>query len=72
MNVCLGEEQYLYAEKQEGDEMPQAVEFDDDDCDEVTQMKQLILEMTSYCAKYRPSAAVVAKKTQVGTRSQSV
>ena len=61
--MCLGEEQYLYVEKKEGAEMPQAVEFDDDDCDAVTQIKQLILEMTSYNAKYRPSAAVVAKRT---------
>ena len=60
---CLGEDQYFYMEKQEGDEMPQAVEFDDDDCDTVTQMKQLILEMTSYAAKDRPLAALIVKKT---------
>ena len=63
--VCLGEDQYLYVEKQEGDEMPQAVEFNDDDCDTVTQMKQLILEMTSYSAKDRPGADVVVDRIAV-------
>ena len=61
--VCLGEDQYLYVAKQEGDEMPQAVEFDDEDEDVVKEIKQMILEMTSYNATDRPTAHAVVKKT---------
>ena len=67
--VCLGEDQYLYVEKQEGDEMPQALQFDDDDCDSVKQMKQLILEMTSYTSEDRPSSGAVFEKTLLYQRS---
>ena len=75
--VCLGEEQYLYVAKQEGDEMPQAVEVYDDDGATVKKMKQLILKMTSYSAKDRPSADTIVKATsdlllQVSTMTTTV
>ena len=61
--VCLGEEQYLYMEKKEFNEMPQAVEFCEEDGESVKQMKQIILKMTSYNPKYRPQADVIVNRT---------
>ena len=59
--VCLGEDQYLYVTKQQGDEMPQAVDFSDDDCAVLRELKQLILRMTSYRAADRPSSRDIVK-----------
>ena len=70
--VCLGEDQYLYVEKQQGDEMPQAVEFDDDDDDKVKEMKQLIHDMTSYRSSDRPSSREVAVRTGVALEPEQV
>ena len=50
----LGEEKY--AAYKLGGEMPEAIEFTDEDSPKELEMKQLILEMTSYEPKDRPSA----------------
>ena len=50
----LGEE--MYAAHKLGEEMPEAVEFTDEDSPKELHMKQLILEMTSYEPKDRPTA----------------
>ena len=50
----LGED--MYAAHKQGEEMPEVVEFTDDDSPKELEMKQLILEMTSYEARDRPSA----------------
>ena len=50
----LGEEMYEAHKKE--DEMPEAIEFTDEDSPKELEMKQLILEMTSYEPKDRPSA----------------
>ena len=50
----LGEE--MYAAHKQGDEMPEAIEFTDEDSRKERDMKLLILDMTSYEPKDRPSA----------------
>ena len=50
----LGED--MYAAHKQGEEMPEVVEFTDDDSPKELEMKQLILEMTSYEPKDRPTA----------------
>ena len=50
----LGEE--MYEAHKSGDEMPAAVEFEDDDSSALQLVKQIILDMTSYAANERPNA----------------
>ena len=46
----------MHAAHKQGEEMPVAIEFTDDDSSKEIEMKQLIVEMTSYEPKDRPSA----------------
>ena len=62
LQMGLGEE--MYEAFKAGTEIPQAVDFNDDDPPEVTQMKQLINTMTSYERGDRPTASHVLREIE--------
>ena len=62
LQMGLGEE--MHEAFKAGTEMPQAVDFNDDDPPEVTQMKQLINKMTSYERSDRPTASHVLREIE--------
>ena len=62
LEMGLGEE--MYEAFKAGTEMPQAVDFNDDDPPKLTQIKHLINEMTSYERSDRPTASHVLREIE--------
>ena len=55
----------MYAAHKAGEEMPDAVEFDDDDPPALREMKEMITAMTSYYPNKRLTSTEVYRKTGV-------
>ena len=58
----LGED--MYGVHKAGEEMPDAVEFDDDDPPALREMKEMITAMTSYCPDKRLTSTEVYHQTR--------
>ena len=69
MSESLGED--MYDAHKAGDAMPEAVELDDNDSYKINEMKELILQMTSYKPAERPSARDVYHQTSALFKKKS-